>query len=54
MDAEITEAQISMIIRLLDQKRISMRLASKIIQALVDLPDLNDDGLKTPNLKPDK
>jgi len=54
MDAEITEAQISMIIRLLEQKRVSMRLASRIIQALVELPDINDDGLKTPNLKPDK
>jgi hypothetical protein len=52
MDAEITDSQVSMIMALLDKKRVSLKWASRVIQELLEMPDISDDGLKTPNLKP--
>lgn len=50
----MTDAQHNLIMRLLDQRIVSIKCASKIIDMLLDQPILNDDGLSTPNLKPSK
>lgn len=53
MDGEMTDGQLSMIYRLLDQKRVSLKTAAKIIEILIEQPDISDAGLNSPHIKRD-
>ena len=54
MEADMTNSQYGMILRLLDERVVSAKCASRIIELLLDQPISNDDGLSTPNMKPSK
>lgn len=51
MDAEMSLSQHNMILRLLDQRYVTIKCASRIIEMLMEMPVPSDSGLDISHLK---
>ena len=54
LDPEASDRQLDYIVQLLDRRYVTPRMAERIIRILEDGHRRNDDGLTTPNAKPER